>query len=204
MAVLDRQSIPKSLIQREGENPISFVKALGTIQAFSLISAEKGRDVYEMHRLVHLFVQKWLDAEGKRASWEEEALILLDARLPWDSQESRATCEALRSHAEAVLYKSITKLPSDMRRAGLLHRLARYEDSLGRYEAANKKLAEALEIYTLNYGPLHTKSLRILGFYASNLGDCGRDDEAEIIYRRILEVLETKYGTASSHVGVSE
>ena len=67
MAVLHRQSIPKSLIQRESENPLAFVKALGTIQAFSLISAERERDVYEMHRLVHLFVQNWLDAEGKRA-----------------------------------------------------------------------------------------------------------------------------------------
>ena len=196
IAVLDRQSVPKSLLEKEGENPVKFSKALGTIQAFSLISAERGGGVYEMHRLVHLFVRKWLDAEGKRAHWEEEGLILLDARLPWDWDQLKATFESLRPHAEAILYKSVTRQPSDIRRADLLERLAIYENSFGRHTAANRKFTEALDIHILKYGPLGVKSLSILNGYASTLSWCGQPGRAEMVYRRALEVVEKKYGSA--------
>ena len=195
IAVLDRQSVPKSLLEKEGENPINFWKALGTIQAFSLISAQRGGAVYEMHRLVHLFVRNWLDAEGKRVHWEEEGLTLLDARLPWDFDEDRANWESLRPHAEAVLYRSVTRQPSDMRRADLLQRLASYERSLGQYEAANRELTEALNIHISRYGSLGFTSLSILNDYARILHIGGRHLQAEKVRRKVLKVVEKKYGS---------
>jgi hypothetical protein len=41
MAALDRQGIPAPLLQREDERKTSFITAIGTLQAFSLISTEK-------------------------------------------------------------------------------------------------------------------------------------------------------------------
>ena len=52
MAVLDRQGIPKSLLHRDDERSIEFITAIGMLQSFSLIEAEKGGDVFIMHRLV--------------------------------------------------------------------------------------------------------------------------------------------------------
>lgn len=41
MAALDRQGLPKSLLERENERKSEFITAIGTLQAFSLISIEK-------------------------------------------------------------------------------------------------------------------------------------------------------------------
>jgi hypothetical protein len=74
MAVLDRQGIPKTLLRRDGERGTEFTTALGTLQAFSLVAAEKGEASFEIHRLVQVSTQKWLELQGETAKWREEAL----------------------------------------------------------------------------------------------------------------------------------
>jgi len=59
MAVLDRQGIPKYLLRRDSDGEVDIFDALGTLQAFSMITAEKGEDIFEIHRLVQLSVQRW-------------------------------------------------------------------------------------------------------------------------------------------------
>ena len=53
IAVLDRQAIPEALLRQEADRRVEFNKALGTLLLFSLISVEKGRRQFEVHRLVH-------------------------------------------------------------------------------------------------------------------------------------------------------
>ena len=96
IAVLARQSIPKPLILREGENLVAFVIALGTVQAFSLIGAEKGRDVYEMDHLVHLFVRcKAAKANILRAPSQRVTLFVV----------KMIDAEVLRAHFDERFYK---------------------------------------------------------------------------------------------------
>jgi hypothetical protein len=54
MDLPDRQGIPEPLIQGEAANRLELEKALGTLKAFSLISANKANDAFDMHRLAHL------------------------------------------------------------------------------------------------------------------------------------------------------
>jgi hypothetical protein len=49
MSVLDRQGIPKTLLWKDDKQGIEFITALGTLQAFSLISIGKGGTNYRMH-----------------------------------------------------------------------------------------------------------------------------------------------------------
>jgi hypothetical protein len=41
MAVLDQQGVPRALLEQEDERKTEFVTAIGTLQAFSLVSVEK-------------------------------------------------------------------------------------------------------------------------------------------------------------------
>lgn len=41
MSVLDRQGVPRALLEQEDERKTEFMTAIGTLQAFSLISVEK-------------------------------------------------------------------------------------------------------------------------------------------------------------------
>ena len=61
MAVLDRQGIPKALLLRDGERRTEFTTALGMLQAFSLVTSEKGGVSFEIHRLVQVSTQRWLE-----------------------------------------------------------------------------------------------------------------------------------------------
>ena len=60
MVLLDRQAIPKTLLKQRHERNIEFDKAVGTLQAYSLIKTEKGGESFEVHRLVQLSTQRWL------------------------------------------------------------------------------------------------------------------------------------------------
>src|ERR1700722_5823880 len=64
MAVLDRQRIPETLLRKGCERETEFATALGTLQAFSLISVEKGGTNFEIHRLVQISAQRWLEFHG--------------------------------------------------------------------------------------------------------------------------------------------
>ena len=51
MSLLDRQGIPKILLRKDDESGTRFATALRTLQAFSVVVAEKGRTKFKMHRL---------------------------------------------------------------------------------------------------------------------------------------------------------
>jgi hypothetical protein len=68
IAVLDRQGIPRMLLRRDGEREVEFTTAIGTLKAFSLVTAEKGGASFEIARLVQVSTQKWLDLQGETAT----------------------------------------------------------------------------------------------------------------------------------------
>ncbi|MCJ1246054.1 hypothetical protein MMC30_003258 [Trapelia coarctata] len=52
MAILDRQAIPDLLLRKDSEGKVIFIKAIGTLKAYSLITEEKQGSIFGMHRLV--------------------------------------------------------------------------------------------------------------------------------------------------------
>ena len=82
LSVLDLQGAPQALLRKTKESLTGFRTALGALQAFSLVTAGRGKDsLCKMHRLVALSTQKWLEVHGKLSYWQSEALKLLDERF---------------------------------------------------------------------------------------------------------------------------
>jgi hypothetical protein len=98
MSVLDRQGIPKSLLRQDEENSIEFTKAIGMLQAFSLIATDNSGIGFEVHRLVHLATQKWLELQGEMNLWREEALKVVSEVYPAGIFENWAVCSLLGPH----------------------------------------------------------------------------------------------------------
>ena len=65
MAVLDRQSILESLLRNPSDQTVGFMKALGTLLAFSLIKAGRDGAGYQLHRMVQLATQNWLQMQDQ-------------------------------------------------------------------------------------------------------------------------------------------
>ena len=133
MAVLDRQGIPKMVLSQEGDRTINLTSALGTLQAFSLITAERGGASFEVHRLVQLSTRRWLEFQGDIAEWQQEALVRLSSIFPdGEDYEDWVTCEVLSPHTQIVLqYESLWKSHL-LSRAMLLRNVASYNMEQGR------------------------------------------------------------------------
>ena len=92
MAVLDRQGIPESLLRHKPDRKVEATKTLGNLTAFSLVSAGVDGTGYEIHRLVQLATQKWLEMQGEIQVWQEEALLVVADMFPIGEQENWTTC----------------------------------------------------------------------------------------------------------------
>jgi len=194
MAVLDRQAIPKSLLHEKNERSIEFNKALGTLLAFSLVTAEKDGSMFNVHRLVHLSTQKWLELEGTLDKWQQVALERMVETFPSGEYDTWKACEVLLPHALATLRYLPEAEAMSLQRAGLLQSLARYDENEGRYNLACSRYNEVLQVRMKVLGKEHPGTLTRIHNLALVLGRQGKYDEAELIHQQALELKEKVLG----------
>ena len=187
MAVLDRQGISKSLLNDAADSKVDVVKALGTLQAFSLITVEDNGAGYQLHRLVQLATQKWLELQGTKEKWQEEALLVLSDKFPSGEYENWRTCESLLPHAQKVIcYKSSIKNPEQY--AYLLRNMACFDGEQGRYEIACTRSLAAFEVLENIFGLEHPETLKSMANLAWTYWHQGRWNEAEQLEERVLKI----------------
>jgi hypothetical protein len=138
MAVLDRQGIPKFLLQRDKERESELIIVLEVLQAFSLITAESGGETFILHRLVQLFTISWLELQNEKEHLQEEALQLLSTNFPNGEYKNRKICEILSPHAQIILNYYYTSDSSLLHLATLLYNSAWFEWRQGRYNIAHQ------------------------------------------------------------------
>ena len=194
MAILDRQGILKTLLRRDGERGTEFTTALGTLQAFSLITAEKGGTSFEIHRLVQISTQKWLKLQGETAKWREEALKVLTAAFPSGDYGTWVTCEVLSPHAQAVTRYTFVSDLNLLQRAKLLHNMSYYNATQGRYNLAYERGLDALSTRENILGLEHQDTLTSMDNLAAVLRGQGKYQAAEENHRRALELREKVLG----------
>lgn len=101
MCYLDRQKISCSCFSRGKKPGVDFIKDLGSLRSFRLLTADKSQESFEMHRLVQLSTKAWLHAHKETDRYIAEALKLVSGvgQRPGDESVTFWTC----CHAEAVL-----------------------------------------------------------------------------------------------------
>jgi tetratricopeptide (TPR) repeat protein len=176
MAVLDHHGTPRVLLRKDGETEIAFRTALGALQAFSLITAGKGKDAaYKMHRLVALSTQKWLELTGTLRHWQTEALKVLSEKFPrQQTYENWAVLEALTPHAQLVFSFTFQTAMDMLQCAKLLDFAALYDMGKGRCAEAHDKCVKSLEIRESilpKDHPLTLESAQTLGEALLHTGD---------------------------------
>lgn len=118
MSMLDAQAIPESLIrfghEHDSMNHLKFSKAMGTLQAFSMIGARKdakdapewqGRRerAFDLHRLVKLAMRSWLSHHGELESYTARALAIMAERFTDCDWETRGKWTTYLPHAAVLL-----------------------------------------------------------------------------------------------------
>ncbi|KAJ0418495.1 hypothetical protein BJY00DRAFT_287578, partial [Aspergillus carlsbadensis] len=121
MSILDTHAIPTSLIETE-ESRHDLIKALGTLQAFCLITARVAntkmtKDTeksYDLHRLVRLALRNWLKQRGMLLQQTAEMIRLVAGKYPdveSTGEKELHRCRAYLPHAIAVLSSPELKDP---------------------------------------------------------------------------------------------
>ncbi len=194
MAVLDRQGIPESLLRNACDRNIDVTMALGTLLAFSLIKAGGVGAGYEMHRLVQLATQKWLQIQGAIEKWREKALVVVADIFPDGEFESWTTCESLLPHAQKVLEVQVTNEVYQSKISNLLSSVACFDNHRGRYEIAGIRFSAAIELEKKVLGPEHPSTLENMNSLAITYLKQGRLDKAEKLQLEVLEARRRALG----------
>ena len=187
MAVLDRQGVPESLLRQETERNIDFTTALGTLRAFSLVSAGAEGAGYEIHRLVQLATRKWLEIQGKIGVWQEKALLVVANMFPTGEFETWKTCESLLPHAQNVIQNTDLNKAYPLELSTLLSNMGWFAREQGQYEIACTRYLAATEVRKQTLGVDHESTLMCMSGLAATYGKQGRYEEAERLYMEVLE-----------------
>lgn len=138
MSVLNRQSLQKSLFYEDNEQEVDLIIVFGTLQAFSPIIVDKERIAFEIHRLVQIATQKWLELQGALDRWQEKALHVLFENFSLGTYENWMICQSLISHAQVVLKYKFENKTSRLQYTKLLHNVGCFDHTQGRYKPAEE------------------------------------------------------------------
>ena len=189
IAMLDRQHIPKNLLQSSTERQVDFEMALGMLEGFALITKELETEAFTLHPLVQASIQYWLEETQNRYKTAQEALELLERKFPSDCyyEEYGSECELLFPHAQTVLYHSRLSENLTVRLASLSCSLAWFESWKGKYDAALQSVSEVYSVHQAVSAELARETLRSLGLPEVLLSRQGKFGAAEEVLRRALD-----------------
>ena len=162
MAVLDRQGIPRFLLQGKKEDDQEFENRLEPLIAFSFISADEDAQTFQMHRLVQMAIQSWRERDKSLDHFKQRALEVIASKFPKTRWEFRDTWDALLPHAQLVLGYTYPGRKIRLLHAKILHKTAIYLGVYAIYGLAIARCKSAFEIYLDLLGEEDTRTAKSL------------------------------------------
>ncbi|KAL4885199.1 hypothetical protein BJY04DRAFT_214537 [Aspergillus karnatakaensis] len=183
MSFFDRQQIPESVLhnsymQEDCLPQNTFEEDVQMLRNFSFISISTDAKSFEMHRLIQLATQKWLEVHGELEEWEHRFVKALLRELPGtDSPNYLDTFRSLLPHAK----KAIAHAVDFAEWITLTFRVATFAHLNGRDDEAHRMLDKALCAANKVLGAEHQTTLTIRGQMAFVLVQLGKYEEADLI-----------------------
>lgn len=142
LAMLDRQSIPKSLLKVP-----EVTTSLSVLQAFNLVTTRAGSQCFQIHRLVQRFVQLSLARDNATQKWQETALACLSKEYPTEIGVAEwHICDALAPHVHIITKYNYKTTEARLNLAHLLCWAADFDIERGMYTQALERAKESLTI----------------------------------------------------------
>lgn len=143
LAMLDRQSIPRSLLKMP-----EVTTSLTVLQSFNLVTTRAGSQSYQLHRLVQRFVQHALQRDETRQKWQDSALACVAGDYPSVIGVAEwPICDALAPHVHVLTGYEYTTVESRLDLAQLLCWSGDFDVDRGMYLQALKRAEGSLRIF---------------------------------------------------------
>ena len=191
MSLLAEKDIPRSLLPT-ARKPEA-IKAIGTLKAYAFISQRKGQDSFDMHRLVRLAMQNWLERKGDLDGCATSAIQQLDQAFPFPEHDNRDVWMRYVSHAQAVL-EFRGHFTDETAEARLVFNIAASHYLLGKYKEAEQMYRQMLELREKVLGKEHPHTLSSMNNLTLVLWRLGKYEEVEQMHRQTLKLREKVLG----------
>lgn len=143
LAMLDRQSVPKFLLQMP-----EVTTSLGVLQSFNLVTTRAGSQSFQLHRLVQRFVQLSLQRANAAQKWQETALACVCKDYPMEIGVAEwPICDALAPHVHVILDYTYKTAEARLNLAHLLCWTADFDIERGLYIQALKRAETSFYIF---------------------------------------------------------
>jgi len=98
MSCVEWKAIPRSILPAI-KPEARMTTAIGTLCSYSFITIRNDRKTYDMHRLVHIAAQVWIQQKGLTAETQKTALEHLSTIFPTDDYDNREVWREFIPHA---------------------------------------------------------------------------------------------------------
>ncbi|KAI1322280.1 hypothetical protein F5Y16DRAFT_413326 [Xylariaceae sp. FL0255] len=187
---LAEKDIPLSLLPVASE--VKMKKSISTLQAYAFIIERDISGTFDIHRLVRLVMQNWLQVNGKWNEWAINVIQQLAKVYPFPKHENKKIWMPYLPHGQAGLeiYSKITAKGD----TSLIFNIAQSYFTLGKYNEAERLYQQTLELKEEVLGREHPSILGSINNLAEVLRSQGKYEEAEKINREILRLREKVLG----------
>ncbi|KAK3613652.1 hypothetical protein LTR56_027755 [Elasticomyces elasticus] len=172
----------------------AFEEDIIILREYHFISVAPKGATFEMHRLVQLAAQMWLEASGEYQAWAQRSLCNLDKALPDGSYKNWQKCRTLYPHANLALDSKLDDQDGSLSLASVLYKAAWFAEEQGQYKAAEEMNRRALKGREKALGPEHPDTLKSVSKMATVLLSQGKYEAAEEMNRQALKGREKALG----------
>ena len=143
LAMLDRQSVPKSLLKVP-----EVTTSLGVLQSFNLVTTRAGLQSVQIHRLVQRFVRLSLQRDSATQKWQEIALACVSKDYPTEIGVAEwPICDALAPHVHVLMSYNYKTVEARLNLAHLLCWAADFDIERGMYIQALERAEQSLKLF---------------------------------------------------------
>ncbi|KAF7122933.1 hypothetical protein CNMCM5793_001109 [Aspergillus hiratsukae] len=179
-----------SLVRSDVED--RFEEDIRILRNFSFISVNADALSFQMHRLVQLAMQKWLEAHGQIERWKLSFIRNLAREFPAGEFEDWPKCQQLYPHAKLALSE---QLDTEDSLALLLHKVASYAWRTGNMNEAEEMAVKALKLTEKLFGTESFETLDSFNLLGMILEIQEKYEEALSMHRRAVHGFEKLLGT---------
>jgi tetratricopeptide (TPR) repeat protein len=192
MCFLAEKEIPLSLLPPV-DDELEVAEAIGTLKAYAFITEREESSSFDIHRLVRLAMQNWLDEEREREECITEVIQRLAEAFPFPRHENRDVWTKYLPHAQTALEFREDSTDEEAERY-LLFNVAESHFILGKYQEAEQMYRQTLKLKEKALGKEHPNTFGSMNNLALVLDSQGKYEEAEQMHRRTLELMEKILG----------
>ncbi|KAL2168122.1 hypothetical protein VTG60DRAFT_386 [Thermothelomyces hinnuleus] len=185
ISCIEPKGIPQSLLPGS-ESPVQLVDAIGTLCAYAFLTRRGDSKVFDMHSLVHLATQIWVQREGLTALTVETATRHLDAIFPSHKYANHKKWGKYLPHALKILQHS--KGLDTVERFSLLFEVGHCLLADGRIKEAVGILEEAYQWANRHFAEDHPMRVSLQCKLAMIAYDSGKLKEAIALLEQVVAI----------------